>query len=614
MDLVRRALAALAAFALALLPAYSDDGVGGAGGSNGLPVMPRAIPGLVFWLDASDAASITQSSGNVSAWLDKAGGLSAVSSGSDSYGTRLPTVAAGAAPSGLNGVTFNGVSNVMQVASITLPTSITVFVAGSFANTSGTHGFFMEQGSTYSVPGFHVETDTGVSLINRGGTRWNPAGRNDWGANNRPSLYDWNISSAGQSAYINGGLMPTGAVTNSYPGESNVSAALNIGGRDNGVGTFPTLYTSGTVYEILIYKASLSAANAAAVRTYLGNKWGVYAPTLAQMSYSVANAFETDTGTYAGTFVRNSTHAEAIYSTTATSLTLDSWDNGAYAVTAWQPLTTFGVYVNGSYNQTLSDSASGVNHLTATLPAGAKTVAITQGGVQSASTSYPPIVGTYVIGISFNAPVKQLFPTAPRNLVIYGDSICMGEDARPINQVSWVQLVRAGWSNSTVGSTCWGYRSLWQDTTYTTIATLVASIQSMNPTHVWLAIGTNDYGLTDGSHIPDSWTPTTFQTQYTNLLEALYTAMPTVPVYAQTPVVRSVETANHAGFTCPQFRTAIANAVTAANAAEGTTFATLVDGTATSFMPSSGLSADGIHPSTTGHAAIAAGVLAILPP
>ena len=605
-------------FALLLaVSARADDGVASAGGSNGLPTMPRAIPGLVFWLDAADSSTITQSSGSISAWLDKAGGLSVA----QATGTYQPSVATGAAPSGLNGVTFSASAKtgLATTAKITLPTSITVFVAGSFSNTgANTGGFFMEQSTVYSNPGFHVESDNGQSFVHRGSNLWYSAGRTDFGANNRPTIYDWNISSAGQFSYISGGLMPNGALTGTYAavGESNITDYLYVGARAGG-GTGGSLWTSGTAYEVLIYKGSLSAAQSQAVRNYLGNKWGVYTPSLAQMSYTVANVVDSsdgptfNSGLYQGTYIRNSVHSEAIYSTTATSLTLDSWDNGAYD--SWPTLTTFGVYVNGTYNQTLSDAVHGVNHLSATLPAGAKTVAVTQGGVQSASASYPPITGNYVIGISFNAPAKQLFPTGEGNLVIYGDSICMGQAATPINENSWVELVRAGWTHGTVGATCWGWRSLYQDYYYnsSSISTLALSIESMNPTIVWIAIGTNDFGLNnaaDGSSppVPSSWTPTAFGTQYAALLDRLHTDMPTVPIFAQSPIVRTdaygAANANYSGYHLTDFRSAIQSAATARSS-----FVTYVDGT--TLLSSGGLSADGLHPSTTGHSTYASNVL-----
>jgi hypothetical protein len=77
-----------------------------------------------------------------------------------------------------------------------------------------------------------------------------------------------------------------------------------------------------------------------------------------------------------------------------------------------------------------------------------------------------------------------------------------------------------------------------------------------------------------------------------------------VAIYCQTPLVRSVESANGSGSTLGDYRTQIATAVSSRTA-----FATLVDGTA--ILTTADLD-DGVHPTTAGHAAYAAYVGGVL--
>jgi lysophospholipase L1-like esterase len=127
---------------------------------------------------------------------------------------------------------------------------------------------------------------------------------------------------------------------------------------------------------------------------------------------------------------------------------------------------------------------------------------------------------------------------------------------------------------------------------------LVAQFVADAPTVLWLAIGTNDYGLS-------AWTDTAFGTAYAAVLDAFHAAMPNVPVYCQTPLSRTTETANGHGDTLPQYRAQITTACLARP------WTKLVDGTA--ILAAADLQ-DGLHPHEAGHAKYAARVRAILFP
>jgi hypothetical protein len=103
---------------------------------------------------------------------------------------------------------------------------------------------------------------------------------------------------------------------------------------------------------------------------------------------------------------------------------------------------------------------------------------------------------------------------------------------------------------------------------------------------IWLAIGTNDYGL-------NKWNSTDFGVAYARLLDEVHTQMPSAIVYAQTPITRAVETANGHGSTTADYRNEIINAT-----ATRTSFCTLVNGTDILTYPTD--YADTVHPSQAG--------------
>jgi hypothetical protein len=90
------------------------------------------------------------------------------------------------------------------------------------------------------------------------------------------------------------------------------------------------------------------------------------------------------------------------------------------------------------------------------------------------------------------------------------------------------------------------------------------------------------------------------------LLVAIHAAYPSATIFAQTAIDATVETANTYGNTLGDYRAAISTA-----AAGKAAYVTVVDGT--TLMTAGGLSADGVHPTTAGHATIKGNVLPMLP-
>ena len=113
---------------------------------------------------------------------------------------------------------------------------------------------------------------------------------------------------------------------------------------------------------------------------------------------------------------------------------------------------------------------------------------------------------------------------------------------------------------------------------------------------VWLAIGTNDYGL-------ETQSAADFGTAYSDLLDKLHADLPAVTIYCQTPIVRTSEVANSFEDTLGAYRTATGTAVGARD------YCVLVDGSA---FVTTALLDDGVHLTTAGHANVAVDVAAVL--
>jgi lysophospholipase L1-like esterase len=243
-----------------------------------------------------------------------------------------------------------------------------------------------------------------------------------------------------------------------------------------------------------------------------------------------------------------------------------------------------GVVINHVYSQTLAATAQGWNTWQIDLSAGNKTIEIVAGAQSGGG-----VIGTYpaVVYFSNAALVTESPPTAPGNRVlIYGDSIAVGDSSTYLTQQAWSVLLR---QYVPVVVEAFGSRGLKTDGVDATARqAFVDRVASLSPSSIWLAIGTNDYGL-------NLWSAAAFGTAYADLLDKLHTALPAATIYAQTPLSRTTETANGSGSTLGDYRTQIATAQSTRSA-----YCQLIDGTA--IMTTASLAADGVHPTIAGHA------------
>ena len=257
-----------------------------------------------------------------------------------------------------------------------------------------------------------------------------------------------------------------------------------------------------------------------------------------------------------------------------------------------------GVLVDGAVHATITANQAAMKRYTQSLPAGAGKVVEFVVGLQAKPSS--TILGTFIKMITFPQNTNTSISSGPggAKLLIYGDSIAVGADATNPATEGWGYLISEDWAGQTIQE-AYGSRSLNDDASDSTArAAFVAKVAAASPSAVWLAIGTNDYGL-------NKWTAANFGTAYAALLDDLHTALPSATIYCQTPLTRfspASEAANGSGSTLGNYRTQIATAQAARSS-----YCTLVAGPNV-ITDSALMNTDGIHPLATGHATIYAAV------
>lgn len=283
---------------------------------------------------------------------------------------------------------------------------------------------------------------------------------------------------------------------------------------------------------------------------------------------------------------RCSPFARWVFQTDASILWLQVYCNLYATFPDWSHV---GIVIDGVYTETLVCTATGVNTFQVAFDPGMKTVEIVP-GLQSKPSG--TVIGVYPVAAYFYqySSLSEVAPTVPADRVlIYGDSIAVGANAATPTAQGWPVLLRA---RVPVLVEAHGYRALHDDAVDATARQAFADhIAALSPAVIWFAIGTNDYGL-------NKWTAANFGTAYADLLDKLHTALPSAVIYTQTPLLRTTETANASGSTLGDYRTQIETAQSARSA-----YCTLVDGTD---IMTTGDLADGLHPTTAGHALYAA--------
>ena len=345
---------------------------------------------------------------------------------------------------------------------------------------------------------------------------------------------------------------------------------------------------------LLAYSGAQTGATLNQIQAVLENPYTGSA-LLFEHSPDSTEFFDSTTVTAQFMHWQSSAFSSANYTTEATKIRLVC-NNDFYSL--YPTLTAIGLYVDGVYHSSFVPTANGsAVSSEISLSAGEKTISVVN-GPQSRELSTKVAIGSWVAGILADKPLAPVAPATTGRILVYGDSITVGQAASPVMEKAWVMQVRSAAYPTSVAAEAWGWRSLYFDASDATKrAALVLTLAGYSPAIIWLAIGTNDYGL-------NYWTAANFGAAYAALLDDLHTTLPDAVIYCQTPILRTVETANGLGSTLGNYRTQIATAQSTRSA-----FCTLVDGTA--IMTTASLS-DGIHPNTAGHTLYADYVKTIL--
>jgi hypothetical protein len=245
------------------------------------PLTP--VSGYKVWLDASDTATITQSGGAVSQWLDKSANAYTFTMATAAYkpstgvdtqnGKNVLTYATNdtllsTAAASTWSFLHNGLATIF-VAFKQNTAAIDAFILADYAGTTANIGFAVYQENSGKLTHIVLRGSSGTYAVankmdaNTLGTSYTYFGilsdPSNATATNRSDIR------LKQAAGIKANSQ-TGSVSGSSPAQS-----LRIGDYDTGGNEG----LNGTVGEILIYDSILSAGNILLNQQYLANKWGV---------------------------------------------------------------------------------------------------------------------------------------------------------------------------------------------------------------------------------------------------------------------------------------------------------------------------------------------------
>ncbi len=206
------------------------------------------LPGMLYWLDAADRATLTVDGANrVSQWSDKSGNSRHFTQAAAARQPLLVAGALGARPA----LRFDGVTNRLVLGSATAPQ--TVFIVTKVTLAAGNGGIW----------GIN-QADTGLRL-NNATTWYQPGNGNDFG------------NPAGSDMLING------VVTNGFTAGSahllEVTRSSSLAFPATGLGDYfsagsnPPRPFGGDIAEVLVYGSALTLAQRQQVETYLAAKW-----------------------------------------------------------------------------------------------------------------------------------------------------------------------------------------------------------------------------------------------------------------------------------------------------------------------------------------------------
>jgi lysophospholipase L1-like esterase len=371
----------------------------------------------------------------------------------------------------------------------------------------------------------------------------------------------------------------------------NSSAGLQIGTRDNVAGFGWT----GSIEEIHGWASILSVSDLGQLEGFLATKFLI--PGVQGWISDTAGYTPLGGNNVGASSPLRTAFAVTRLLTTATTIALTASNDGSDST--HEPYIT--VFVDGVLNSSNAVAVGGTHSFTINLDGNPHTLEIWDGELWGAGGA-----GTILIGIQDATGKTQLLPALVPNqrLVVWGDSISVGSLA-DISAHGCFQLIRQDlttWNGrvsmlTAEGASLRGYFSI--DSTFTVLAqwllNLANEVTPGGKRLVAIAMGHNDWSVVS------QWANiAAFQTSYGVLVDALHTLEATLTIIAMSPITSQNETvAGPSGFNLPAVRTAISSV------AATRPWLVYVDGSQ-SFggAPALGLSdlADGVHPTTAGHA------------
>lgn len=221
-------------------------------------ISPLGISGLVLWLDAADASTITESGGAVSQWDDKSGNGYHVTQGTASL---QPTTGV----STLNGKNIINFAGDRLASGSGAPTgSFTIITVTTNLSGLGTIISWGDNTTNERRSHFHWNGGSGTERLWFSG--YGSASNYDTTVVASSDIFSSVVSGQTLTTFVNG--VSKGGKTLSLSAFSN--SGLYIGSNPDLTETL-----NGSIAEALVYNTALSTVDRESLESYLANKWGI---------------------------------------------------------------------------------------------------------------------------------------------------------------------------------------------------------------------------------------------------------------------------------------------------------------------------------------------------
>jgi len=220
---------------------------------------PTSLAGLKFWVDASDASTITESAGSVSQWDDKSGGALHVT---QATGANRPTTGA-ATQNSLNVISFDSTDTLDRTGTSICGSAYSIFFV--FRKTGGANSFECAPITlTSTFLGKPIDGYNTSRFVDDGGfgTYTNLKTQTSWcqiswvaTAGTPNSFQEWKDATS----------VSSGTVTRTW---ATSSQQITLASRADGATKL-----TGDVAEIVVYDVALGTTDRQLVEAYLKAKW-----------------------------------------------------------------------------------------------------------------------------------------------------------------------------------------------------------------------------------------------------------------------------------------------------------------------------------------------------